>query len=131
MASTVQVRGAQTLRATLRRAQAALADQTPANAKVADMVRLTASRTAPRRSGRLAGGHRATRTKVEAGVTNAVQYAGPIHFGVGPRRGLRGPHNIRPRPWLANAVTGQRDALVGVYADRMHTIVSKIRGTSS
>lgn len=128
MADVVQVVGARELERTLARAGRELGDQTEASTKVAALVATKASRTAPRRTGRLAGAHRKQGARAGATVTNPLSYASVQHWGVGPRAGLRGPHNIRGRRWLVNAVDDQQRTIVNVYAAAVDATVARIRG---
>lgn len=68
-------------------------------------------------SGRLRGSVKAlasqTAARMKAGSA-AVPYAAAVHWGTGPRPGLRGPHNIRRRAFLWDA----RERLAGEVRDR-------------
>jgi hypothetical protein len=127
----VTVEGADTLARTLKAAARDLADLTDANRAVAGRLRDAGARTAPRRTGRLAGSVRALAPTADTvTVVAAAPYAKPIHFGVGPRVGLRGPHNIRSRPWLYAVLTDRTGQVVGVYADAVDSALGKVRGTA-
>lgn len=129
----VKVEGARELRRTLAAAGHDLADMTAANAEVAALVAGYGSRSAPRRSGRLAGSHRGNKSKTQAVVRAggaSVPYANAIHWGVGARAGLRGPHNIAPRPWLWQAANDHRPEVIDLYWQRVEAAVKSIHGTT-
>lgn len=128
MPDAVRVLGARELSRSLDRAGRAVADNADANARVATLVATTGTHTAPRRSGRLAGGHRRRATKVDAEVSNALPYANVQHWGVGPRAGLRGPHNVRGSRWLLDAVQDRERSIVDIYRAKVDQVVGAIRG---
>jgi len=80
-------------------------------AKAAIPVAATGRDLAPKLSGRLAGSVRpggSQRGAVVRAGRGAVPYAGVIHFGW-PR------HNIRPQPFLYEAIDRRRDDVVRAY----------------
>lgn len=113
-----QVEGLSELRRTLKQ----IADDAP---KALREANLTASRrivevalpNVPVRTGRLKGTVKAmasaTGARMKAGGTTAVPYAPAVHWGTGPRPGMRGPHNIRRRAFLWDA----REKLAGEVRD--------------
>lgn len=133
--AAIEVQGAAQLRRTLKAAGNDLADFTAANAEVAAMVARAATGTAPRGpSGRLAGSIRGNKAKARATVLAggaSVRYANAIHWGTGPRAGLRGPHNIRPRPWLWQAAQDNEAKVTEFYLRRLEAIVGKVQGAPS
>ena len=128
MPDAVQVVGARELSRSLERAGRALGDNADTNARVSTLVATSAQHTAPRRTGRLAGGHRKRATKVDAEVSNTLPYANAQHWGVGPRAGLRGPHNIRGTRWLLDTVQDRQASIVDLYRAKVDRVVGAIRG---
>lgn len=59
-----------------------------------------------------------------------VPYAAAVHWGTGPRPGLRGPHNIARRPFLWNAIEKLRHTgAVEEYARQLEDILDRtVRG---
>lgn len=58
----------------------------------------------------------------------AVPYAAGVHWGVGPRPGLRGPHNIRRRPFLFDAVKHMDNDAVDEYERQLARLISRLKG---
>lgn len=88
----------------------------------AEQVVPVAQGLVPRRDGDLAGSIRAGATQrsgvVRAGKA-AVPYAGPIHFGWPAR-------NIRPQPFLWDALDQRRDAIFREYEQRLNRVVDRV-----
>jgi hypothetical protein len=129
------VKGEARLKATLRAASAAMAGPGLADAaRQAEsvMVRSVKART-PRRSGALAASVRpasvgtpgAGRT---AAVESALTYAAPIEYGVGPRRGQRGGHNIRAARMFAEGAADAEGPAVEAAADAVRKIMRRVKG---
>ena len=121
----VRVEGADRLAATSAAAARAMAHgfgggEADAGRTVAAAVR---GRT-PRRSGRLAS------TVVADGgqVSAATSYAGAVEFGVGPRAGLRGGHNIRAARYMRGGMAAASPAVVAAVAARARQITHMIKG---
>ena len=77
-----------------------------ANRQVARQVVDKALPNVPVRSGKLKRSVRALATQRDARVKaggGPVPYGPAVHWGTGPRRGKRGPHNIEGRPFLYDA----------------------------
>lgn len=55
-----------------------------------------------------------------------VPYAPAVHWGTGPRAGLRGPHNIQRRPFLQRAVFHVEEEAVREFADEIQRIIDRI-----
>lgn len=89
------------------------------NKEAATIVSDTAKTIVPVRKGLLQRAIRPGGTLkagvVRAGNNKSVPYAGPVHFGVGPRAGQRGPHNIKPQPFLYEALDKRRDDVIERY----------------
>lgn len=78
----------------------------------------------PKQSGRLASGLTVAGGEVRIG---GVRYAGPIEFGVGPRPGMRGPHNIRPAHYMERGTEAASPGVETLFANDLETQVSKVR----
>ena len=126
MGDVVSVQGLAELQAGLTRADVALADWQATNSQAARQLAAAGARYSPRRSGRLAGSHHPLATPTTAELEVTAPYAGPIRYGVGPRVGLRGPHNITANDWLGRAVDETRPAIESLYAARVDNIVRDI-----
>lgn len=92
------------------------------NRDLADELVPVARSAAPRRSGRLAdsvrSGSTATTGIVRAGGAK-VPYAKVIHFGW-PK------HNIKPQPFLYDALDSRRGEIVDKYVERVTKIVDGV-----
>lgn len=128
MAASVEVKGADKLASTLREFSRSLDDLSDANRRAGEMVASAAVLRAPRRTGRLAGSSRTTTTPTTVDVSFGVVYAAPVHWGVGPRVGLRGPHNLPPTLFLTDALATQEDAVADVYLEAIDNRLGKVRG---
>jgi len=92
------------------------------NAELAEDVAQTARRKVPRRSGALAGSIRSSgqaRTGVVRAGSSGVPYANVIHFGWAK-------HNIRPQPFLYDALDSRADDIARRWADELDRIVRKV-----
>ena len=126
MGDTVVVQGVSELEAGLSRADAALSDWRATNSQAAAQLAAAGARYAPRRSGRLAGSHQPISDATTAAVEVTAAYAGPIRYGVGPRVGMRGPHNITANDWLGEAIDATRPEIESLYAATVDDIVRDI-----
>lgn len=126
MADSVTIQGVDQLVSGLDRAESALGSWQATNLAAARLLAGAGARYAPRRSGRLAGSHHPLATETAAEVEVTESYAGPIRYGVGPRVGMRGPHNIVARDWLGEAVDATRDQVESLYEARVSNIVRDI-----
>lgn len=126
MGETVQVEGLPQLQASLDR----LAQQLPqlAPPEAVRLVGAEAQRRAPKRTGRLAGSFAGESTPGRNALTFGVVYANAIHWGVGSRAGLRGPHNIRPSHFLIDAVNQLQPQWLQAYSDQCQVLVDKVKG---
>ena len=79
---------------------------------------------APRRTGRLASTIAADAAEVSVGTA----YAPALEYGVGPRPGRRGGHNIRARRFMRGAFEAVRPYAIGQVEKTTHRIVGTIRG---
>lgn len=99
------------------------------NKAAAEVVSTEAKSIVPVRDGLLQKSIRPGAT-LKAGVVRAgkasVQYAGGIHFGVGPRAGRKGPHNIAPRPFLYEALDLRRAEVIARYEEGVTKVINEV-----
>jgi phage gpG-like protein len=103
-----------------------LADIAPPDA--ARIIGTEAQRRAPKRTGRLASSFGSSTGRGVVSVSFGVEYAGPINFGVGPRIGLRGPHNIPATRFLTGAVSDREALWIETYKDAAQNAADKVKG---
>lgn len=58
----------------------------------------------------------------------SVPYAAAVHWGTGPRPGLRGPHNIKRRPFLLDALHRLEPNAADEYADQLRRLIGRLKG---
>jgi HK97 gp10 family phage protein len=58
----------------------------------------------------------------------AVPYAAAVHWGTGPRPGQRGPHNIKRRPFLLDALKRLEPDVADEYAEQLRRLISRLKG---
>lgn len=58
----------------------------------------------------------------------SVPYAAAVHWGTGPRPGLRGPHNIKRRPFLLDALHRLEPNAADEYADQLRRLIRRLKG---
>jgi hypothetical protein len=124
--ASAHVEGLERLKSTLGNLPADLAEIAPLDA--AQVIGTEAKSRAPKRTGFLAGSWSA---KSESGTLTfgfGAPYAGPINFGVGPRKGLRGPHNIKRTEFFTGAVNDKREEWLQKYVPPIEEAVSKVKG---
>lgn len=128
----IEVEGLRELRTVLRRLgekdlQEALKR---ANKSAAEQVVRAALPDVPVRSGRLRAAVRATGSqsagRALAGGAKAPQ-ALVVHWGAGPRTGLRGPHNVRRNPFLLNAAQRQAGEVAEEYETEIERLMDTVR----
>lgn len=91
-------------------------DLKEAFAKIAAKGAQSATRHAPKRSGRLAGSVRGNRAKSKAVVTAgraSIPYAGPINYGWRAR-------NIAPQPFMQKADREMQPQAIGLLEDEIN-----------
>ena len=119
-----ELKGAATLRRTLKQAGDDLEDLKEANAGAAKVVEEAALGLVPVDSGWLASTIRSTGTKA-AGVVRAggktAPYAGPIHWGWPDR-------NIPANPFAADAAKLTEHIWGEIYADAVNKALDRIKG---
>lgn len=82
----------------------------------------------PVRTGRLRASVKALGTQRAATVkagNSKVKYAPVIEYGAGPRKGKRGPHNIKGRKFLTNAAATVGDQAKATYLEEINRIIRK------
>lgn len=57
-----------------------------------------------------------------------VPYAAAIHWGVGPRPGMSGPHNIEARPFLLEALNRVDLDAAGEFAHQLSQLLRRLKG---
>lgn len=125
----VEFEGLRETRKLLRQAgdKESLAAVKEAHRKAAEMVVARALPHVPVRTGRLAGTVKAlasaTSGRAKAG-TVSVPYARPIHWGW-PRR------NIKPRPFLWDALQDVESQIDDVFVDALHRNLEIVRASRS
>lgn len=122
----VQIEGLSQLQGDLRRLARQLPDLAPEEA--GQVIGREARNRAPKRTGRLVGSFGVDSSAGVLSVSFGTPYAGPIHFGVGPRSGLRGPHNIRPNPYLFGAVDATQNQWLDTYSEQLQELVNQVKG---
>lgn len=124
----IEVKGADRLAATLGDFARSLEDMADANRRAGEAIGSSAVGRAPRRTGRLAGSLRVDAAPTDVSVGFGAVHAAPIHWGVGPRVGLRGPHNIRGTLFLTEALAASEPAVLDIYAEAVDNRLGKVRG---
>lgn len=100
-----------------------LADTATETATAVDHIAGVARSLAPRRSGSLA---RSIRPAGPGEVAATAAHAGPIERGVGPRPGLRGPHNIPAARYMAGAAERTAPAVLNTFTAAAETKLGKV-----
>lgn len=124
MAVQVEAKGVKRLARTLKQAGNDLQDLKRANRQAEAMVLAAALSKVPRRTGTLASTGRQASGAGKATVrfgSARVPYANPIHWGW-PKR------NIRPNPFLWNAVQETRVLWLEEYARNIQEIMDTVEG---
>jgi hypothetical protein len=122
---SIKVEGLRGLQSQLRAIddKAMKAELRKVNKDAATIVADEARNLVPVRTGRLRasigarGGQ--TSSTVKAGTSSRVPYAGPIHFGWGAR-------NIRPQPFLYDALGKKWREVYDAYEKNLSTLVNKM-----
>lgn len=118
----VTIEGADTLQRTLSAAARDLQDWASVNAAAAARIAKDAASRAPHRTGRLAASVRATSDR-----TGGLVAAGGGGVGYATFQEYGWAHG-RAQPYMRPALQDNRDAVVGLYADRVDHIVKQVRG---
>lgn len=127
-APTIQVENAKEIRKTFR----ATGDKElpkalrAAHKRVSELVVAEALPNVPERTGALRRTVKALATQTSAygkAGSAAVPYAQAVHWGTGPRPGLKGPHNIRRAPFLLNAAERITDDATALYLEAVQEIL--------
>lgn len=101
-----------------------------ANKASAQLVVQEALPQVPVRSGKLKASVKAMAGERDARARAGgptVPYAQAVHWGTGPRPGLRGPHNIARNPFLLNAAEAKREEVAEAYLIELDKILEAIR----
>lgn len=117
-AAQVQVEGLSRLLSALRQLGADLGDMSEVNKQVGGIVIASAAPRIRSRTGNLAGSGRAGSAKASATVRYGgarIPYAGAVHWGTGPRIGMRGPHNIAPNRFAVEAAAATEPTWVELF----------------
>lgn len=114
----VEVVGGRQFRRALNRCEADVAELKDAHQRAGQIVVAAATPRTPRRTGRLASGHRASRAKARARVTVAAVYAGPIHWGWPAR-------HIAAQPWLYDAAVASEPVWFPAYQADVKAIIAR------
>lgn len=125
-AVSIEIEGLDRLTASLGALKGDLADIAPADAGA--VIGAAAKARAPKQTGRLASSFSSSASKGVVKVTFGAEYAGPINFGVGPRSGLRGPHNIAATRFLTGSVKDTTDAWLQAYAEDIQDELDDVKG---
>lgn len=119
----IEVDGLNRLVRQLRDLDPGLLDELKAvNARLAQDVERTARGLAPIDSGTLASSLRSSgtaRSGIVRGGRRSVPYFGPIHFGWRKR-------NIRPNPFLYDALDRRRDDVYRQYLDAVQDVTGRV-----
>jgi hypothetical protein len=123
---TVRVEGLGPFIRAMREAQADMDDLKDATQKAGTIVLAAATGRAPRRTGKLAGSGRASRTARRAIVrfgSARVPYAGPIHWGW-PRR------HIAAQPFAIDAARATEPVWLAGFARDLERIATQVEGST-
>lgn len=102
-----------------------------ANRQAAERVMQAALPNVPARSGALKASVRALGTPTTARMMAGgaqVPYAKAVHWGTGPRPGLRGPHNIKRRAFLWDAREKLAREVADEYERELRALVARFGG---
>ena len=115
---TIRFDGMRDFTRALDRMGVSLEDLKGVHKDAAELVAARSAVIAPRRSGFLADSLRSSGTKAGGKVRaggSGVRYAGPIHFGWPAR-------NIRPQPFIYDAIDDRRSQVIDLYESRVDAI---------
>lgn len=102
-----------------------------ANTQLAEKVIALAVPQVPTRTGHLRASLRGAGTVTAAlgkAGSAAVPYAAAIHWGTGARAGQRGPHNIKARPFLSDALRRLEPNAADEYAEQLDRLIKRLKG---
>ena len=124
----VRVEGADRLASTMRGAGRQLRTLPGAGESAGRILAGEITARAPRRQGTLRASVAAAVDGPSVSVTAGARHAGPINFGVGPRPGLRGPHNITATFFATGAWPAVADRLRSTYTRAVRDALTTIQG---
>lgn len=125
-AVSIRVEGIDRLSSTLRALKSDLAEIAPPDA--GRVIGTAAQQRAPKRTGRLAASMSSEADSGVVSVTFGAAHAGPLNFGVGPRSGMRGPHNIRATRFLTGTVADREAVWMNAYEKSAQDAVDRVKG---
>ena len=105
----------------MRKAGHDLGDLRTVNMEAAQIFTRLARARAPRVTGALANATQAAATKDAAGITNALPYFGPIHYGWPAR-------NIEAQPFVDEAVAESEAQWLAVYEKAADHAAESVKG---
>jgi hypothetical protein len=115
------VTGADTVARTMHGAAHDLRDMSAAHADAADVIATAAQGLAPRLTGALAAETAPASSKEGAGISNALPYFGPIHYGWAE-------HNITAQPFVDEAVADTEREWLAIYQHAAQEAADSVRG---
>ena len=121
MITGIEIKGAERFASTTAEAAGKLADLSGAGAEAGRIVADLAAATAPRRTGALAASVQPEVAENVATIGSDLVYAPPIHNGWAA-------HNIRPQPFLDDAVRSSEAQWVGAYDKALQTAIDTVEG---
>lgn len=107
----------------LSKFQASLGDLGETETAAAKVIAAAVRPLIPRRTGHLAAA--LTLSGGEVKVTG-VRYAGPIEFGVGPRSGQLGPHNISPASFMERGTAQSVQQVSRLFENELDDELDKV-----
>lgn len=129
-----QVEGMKQLRAALLQLGVEMQDLKDINSEVGQFIGATAAARAPRRSGILAASWRPGASNRDVTVRfggGGVPYGNAVHWGTGPRPGLRGPHNIARNPFAWEAAQDTEPTWLDWYLDELQKLADNAMEAAS
>lgn len=128
-AAGVRVTGLREVIRSLERYGVEVSDLKKSFRRIGTLVTDEAKDLAPSLSGALAGSIRPSNSKNKALVRAGgarVPYAGVLHYGGGVPAGQPGPHNIRPHPFLTDAVDRKRNDVVRTLDAELNELIRSL-----
>lgn len=98
-----------------------------ANKAVAERVVRAALPHVPVRTGALRRSVKALAGQNSARALTGLVYSAAVHWGTGPRPGLKGPHNIRRTPFLFDAAQRELGEIEATYLEEVDKVLEAVR----